>query len=118
MGIGRHAGNLDDIATFDELEALFGNNNDSSLLDDPDTQDPQICYFGGECGYGSVAGVGLGYVIYRGSSNSSPIELDPRVFKRIPELIGRFPRDLGAKGLLINTTERKVGIYSLNVYDT
>lgn len=118
---------LESIASFDELKRLFGgdfsDDKDAtkfqdyvySLEKDPLTEKPGLFYVEGNF-LGATFGAGLGYVLFAGEINAPPIQVDERIFARIPELKDRFVRELASHGL--NPGDYNVGLHAINVYDT
>lgn len=119
---------LESIAIEDRLNELFGGNFQDDidadkhykyvhgLEQDPTTENPGIFYITGENLWGAVCGTGLGYVLFSGNNNAPPIQLDERIFTRIPELKDRFARELKSHELKVGDYE--IGVHAINVYDT
>jgi hypothetical protein len=124
--VGIAGENLDYIAPKNKLSQLFEEDDPSkfdfhydaqhALVNDPTASNPAISLYEGECGPGAVVGSGIGYLIFGGNNNGLPEKLNERVFSRIPELIDLFKSEMKRHSLSVS--EKDVGVYAINVYDT
>jgi len=114
--VGIAGTDLTHIATEERLSQLFGDNDPNELSNNPETPFPYVFYFSNECQWGAALGSGLGYILHSGTSNVPPQKVKEEQFARIPELKGRFVREMRIHGIEVSPDE--VGLYAVNVYDT